>query len=140
MVMLPPAPPRIGGNSAVVAQLDVSREQVNISPGTRYTRAVNGGFGVEGDRIGDNIDAASRPPSQTLDANHCAVSDTQSARRNAQASRRTKCRLQPEKIQGQICRTCDDATGKEAVSGSPGYFHGFGGRDSHISTLSRTQS
>jgi hypothetical protein len=44
--------------------LDVSRSQVNITPDTRYTRAVNGGFGVEGDRIGDNIDAASRPRSK----------------------------------------------------------------------------
>ena len=67
---------RIGGNSAVVAQLDVSRSQVNITPDTRYTPAVNNGLGVEGDRIGDNIDAASHPRSRTLDANDCTVSDT----------------------------------------------------------------
>jgi hypothetical protein len=58
---------------------------------------VNAASSVEGDRIGDNIDAASRPP-ETLDANRCAVSDTQPARRNAQASRRTKWKFRPDQI------------------------------------------
>jgi hypothetical protein len=48
--------------------LDVSREQVNITPDiTRWIEGVNAALSVEGDRIGDNIDAASRPRSKISD-------------------------------------------------------------------------
>ena len=60
----------IGGNSAVVAQLDISRLQVNICSSTRYSCAVNTTFGIKSDRICHHIDITSASGSRSLHR-HC---------------------------------------------------------------------